>query len=105
MAIFAESFKESLRLHTFNTIFSCRIDIGKNEHIGIIKSSEKIFEQGLSPGVTVGLEYSNDPFPPTRSCGLQRRHNLNGMVPIIIHNEDSLLFSFDLKSPLNSAKI
>src|SRR4030042_3103159 len=105
MAIFPESLKEGFCFNAFNTILSCRVDIGKNEDIGVIKRSEKIFKQGLSSAVTVGLKYCNDPFPPTGSCRLECSHNLYRMVAIIIHDENPLLLSFDLKPSLNPAQI
>src|SRR5208337_4979570 len=105
MAVLPESLKQGFRFHAFYPIFSCGVNLSKNKDIGVIKSSEKIFEQGLRPRITMRLKYSDDPFPPTGPCCLQCGHNLYRMMTIIIHNEDSLLLSFDLKPSLNPAKI
>src|SRR5512139_3034318 len=105
MPVLTKSFEEGFRFHAFDAIFSCRINIGKDEDIGVIKGSEKIFEQGLRPRVAVRLKYRDDPLRPTGSRRLERGHNLYWMMAVIIHDENPLLFSFDLKPSLNPAEI
>ncbi len=105
MAVFTESLKQSFRFHAFYPIFSCRVDIGEDEDVGVVKSSEKIFEQGLRSRITMRLKYRNDSFLLTCSCRLERGHDLYGVMAIIIHDKNPLLLSFDLKPSLNPAKI
>ena len=70
MTVFPNTFEECLCLHSFDPILSCRVDIGEDEDIRIVKSSQKIMKKGLGSGITMGLKNGNDPSLPTGPAAL-----------------------------------
>ena len=67
MSVIPDPFVELLRLHPFDPILTCRVDIGQDENVRIIKRGQKIMKQRLGSGIPVGLEDDDDSSLPTRS--------------------------------------
>src|SRR3990172_2891464 len=105
MPVFPEPFEERLGFHSFDTVLSCRVDIGQDKDVGIVKSGQKILEESLGPRVTVGLENRHDSSIPAPPCRLECGHDLDRMMTIVVNDKDPLLLSFDLKPSLNPAKV
>src|SRR5512147_2456597 len=85
MPVVPDPFKELLRFNAFDPILSGCIDIRQDKDIRIVKSRQKILEQGLSSSIPMGLEDHHNPPRPTRSCGPECGLDFDRMVTVIIH--------------------
>ena len=62
-------------------LFTCRIDVGDDHEVGILEGRQKLVEEGLGPGIAVGLEDDNDPSGPDLPCRGERRAISVGWCP------------------------
>ena len=86
--------------------FTCRVDFGNNDLVGILKGAGKIQEKSL--GTRICMRLPNGPDAPlgiTRPRACQRRRDLGRMVSIVIEDTDAIDVTTLLKAASCSCKL
>ena len=73
-----------------NRVFASSENFGNGDHIGLIKTGAKIFEQGMQARVAMGLMDGNHTAIGCLTRGLKHRGDFHGVVTVIINDGDAI---------------
>src|SRR4030066_251707 len=88
------------RLAPFERILPCRIYIGQNNSICLVKGLQKVVKEVPRSRIPVGLEHRYYPLVPSIPGGRKGPFYLLGVVPVIVHNSPPARLSLYLEPPL-----
>src|SRR6188474_2872191 len=98
MAMGLDCIHQTFGVDPFEWFLPCRIDVGDDKHVCLIKGACKFLKAILRPGVAMRLEHNDNAMIPGLSGSIESRPHFCGMVPIIIDHGDAACLSFDLKA-------
>src|SRR5579862_1850696 len=81
------------------------VDVGKDQQVGLIKSTGEFFPEMLRPGVAVRLEKDQQPVEFATAGGFESGFDFGGMVAVIVYDRDVVDGAFDVEAAADSAEI
>src|SRR6516162_9915540 len=82
-----------------------RVDVGQDEHIGLIKGQTEVVPQMLRARVTMRLEEHQKTVELATASGFERGPYLGGMVAIVVNHGDVIDRTLDVEATADPAEI
>ena len=90
--------------HPRDRLFAGRIDVGDDQTVGVAEGRQKFLEEGLRPGIPMGLEDDDDPSGPDLPGRGKRGPDLRRVMAVVVDHRDPVCLSPDFQPALGAGE-
>ena len=90
VAVGAQSFDQSLRIHAFDRLLARRIDRRHEHDVGVVEGVLEVLHQIVEPRETMRLHHRDDPFLGTLASRRQHGADLDRMMRVVVDDRASV---------------
>ena len=105
VAVTLDSFSQHFGVHALDRRLARRIDVGHEQHIGVIEGAGEFVHQIIRPRVAMRLKQSD--YAPVRSADARRaqgRFDLRRVVTVVVDHHHARFVTLELKTPISAAE-
>src|SRR6056297_89041 len=106
VAVMPDAFGQSMMVNPFDYRLAGRIYRHQDQHVGLVERPCKVIEQGVRPGIAMGLKnHDQPPARPALSDSVEGRLDLRGMMAIVVYDLDAPRIALYFESALNALEV
>jgi hypothetical protein len=99
VAVLADGLRQARGRHAGDRGFARGIDVGDNDHVGLVEGARELVEQIAGARVAVGLKGDDDAAVVGALSGVERGFDFSRMMAVVVDQRDAPRLSHDRKAP------